>query len=341
MRRSNLSRMLQSPVFTTLVRFSPRAVFGNLLRLVIILYFSIHRDERRTIKRNLEEVFGNHCDRGRIDRLLRSTLKGISLHYFEKLFLAYTTDYQWKHYLLERIRIVRKRNLDRHLTRNKGVILVTAHFGAVEFLPGYLALLGYPVAIVAKFKTKRLREKCREKAESIGARIVDAEEKNSLFSALAALREGRVLITQCDEVECWKPDPQRAISLFGTSFQLDRTVTLLQKRSGASVVFGHVSRIGNGRYLAEIEDISGLKGFSYRTVEEIILERFENLVYTRPDQWYIWKSFQHMKAPRHEGVTVEDRTSRDFPVAPAPLPVFQLSQGFSQLHGQYCSQGSI
>lgn len=341
MRKSNLSRFLQSHVFMTLVRVSPWMISFYFLWIVTMLYFRANRENREIVRSNIQEVFGRNRNSEEINNLFRSTLRGIFCHYFEKLFLACTTESQWKGYFLERIHISGKRCLDRLFVRNKGVILVTAHFGAVEFFPGFLTLLGYPVAIIAKFKTQRLREKCRERARSVGARIIDASEPNSFFLALSALKEGRILITQCDEVECWKPYPGRAIPLFGTSFQVDRIVAVLQKRSGAPVVFGYVRREEKGCYAAEIEDLCGPDGALPQRLEEAILRKFEKLVYTHPDQWYIWKNFQRMKVSGREEIAGEGRKSRNLLTTPPLVSTLQPLLGFPQPHGQYCCQAPV
>jgi lauroyl/myristoyl acyltransferase len=323
------------------VRMAPRFLSFYFLWLLTITYFLIHKEDRKNIRNNIAEVFGRDCKSKQIAVLFKSTLTGIFHHYFEKLFLACTSNRRWKEYFLERIHISRRRLLDQVLAKNRGVILVTAHFGAVEFLPGFLSLLGYPVAIVAKFKTQRLREKCREKAKNIDAVIIDANEENSFWLANSALKEGRVLITQCDEVECWKAHPGRAIPVFGTFFRVDRTVAILQRRSKAPVLFGYVRREGKERYVADIEVLLGPDGKPQDRLEEMILKRFERLVYTYPDQWYIWKNFQQMKSIAREETTVEDRKSRDLPIAPPPVPVFQLSHPFPELYGQHRREGFV
>jgi len=341
MGRSNLSRLLQSCVFTTIVKFSPWKFSSHFLWLITGLYFLANRESREIIRGNIEEVFSR--GRSRLERavIFRSTLRGISRHYFEKLYLAFSADRHWKEYFLERIRLSGRKNLDRLLAERKGLILVTAHFGAVEFLPGYLALLGYRVAIIARFKTQRLKEKCEKKASAVGARIIDAGEKKSFFLALSALKEGKILITQCDEAECWKAIPGRGVQLFGTFFQVDRTAAILQKRSGAPVVFGYVRREEKGRYSAEIEDLGGADGESVVGLGETVLEKLEKLVYAYPDQWYIWKDFQHMKATLREDIGVEDRKSRHLLVTPSTLATIQPPRSFPQVHGQHCRQVSV
>jgi lauroyl/myristoyl acyltransferase len=341
LKSGNLSTLLQSLVFMALVKVSPRIVSFHVLWWVTWIYFVVYRGDRELIRDNIREAFEREWGDRDTDSLVKSTLRGISHHYFEKRFLACTREGEWREFLLERIRISRRRVLDRSLAENRGVILVTAHFGAVEFLPGYLALLGYPVSIIARFKTPRLKMKCEKRARAIGAKIIDAGVKNSLTAALSALREGRILITQCDEVDCWKPDGERALSLFGLWFRLDRTVSVLQKRSGASIVFGYVRREKGGWYTAEIDDIAGHDGASTGRVEETILKRLEKLVCSYPDQWYIWTKFHLMKATSREDICIEDRKCGNLPVAPTPFPVLPLPRGFTGFYGQPRHRASV
>jgi lauroyl/myristoyl acyltransferase len=325
----------------TLVQVLPWKVSFAFLWIVSWLYLLANGEDKEIIRNNLEQVFGRNLADEEMDILFRLTVRGIFNHYFEKLFLACSSDQEWKAYFRQTIRISGKRSLDRFLAKGKGLILVTAHFGAVEFLPGFLTLLGYRVAIIAKFKTQRLREKCEERARSVGAKIIDANEKNSLFWALSALGEGRILITQCDEVECWRPYPGRSVSLFGTSFQVDRILGILQKRSGAPMVFAYVRREENGGYATEIEDICGPEGELPGRLEETILKKLERLVYTHPDQWYIWKNFHRMQATEGEEIAVENRKCRNLPVAPASFATYYPPYSLPAPHGQYCPQASL
>ncbi len=151
------------------------------------------------------------------------------------------------------------------------------------------------------------------------------------------------MITQCDEVECWKIHAEKCISLFGTSFRVDRTLDILQKRSEAPVVFGYMKREGKERYTVEIEDVCGSEEATLQRLSETILMKLETLVYTHPDQWYIWKDFQLMKASERDetGVEVEDRSGRYLRVTPPLIAALQPPRSHTQLHGQCYSQTSI
>ena len=62
------------------------------------------------------------------------------------------------------------------------------------------------------------------------------------------LRENRVVITQCDEIEEWRPSKDRKITFLGHLIPLDRAVNVLLKRCGSSIVFGVMHRNTLSRY---------------------------------------------------------------------------------------------
>jgi len=324
-----------------LFKVAPWKVSFYFAWFLTVLYFLVNRKVRDIIRNNIDEVFARSRSQNEIDLIFQATLRGIFHHYFEKLFLAYSNNGHWKEYFLENIRVSGKRLLDLRLSERKGLILATPHFGGLEFLPGFLTLLGYRVAIVAKFKTRRLREKCEKKARAAGATIIDADRKSSFSLALSALKEGRILITQCDEVECWKINAGESIPIFGTAFHMDRTLGILKKRSKAPLVFGYIKREGEGGYTVEIEDICGSGATTPEGLTETVLRKLEKLVYTYPDQWYIWKKFQLMKRSEQEEIAVEDRRGRDLLVTSPLVPTLQPSRSFAQSHREYCCQTPI
>ncbi len=85
------------------------------------------------------------------------------------------------------------------------------------------------------------------------------------------------------------------------------------------MVFGYVRREEKGRYVVEIEDISESDGAIPSRLGETILRKLEKLVYTYPDQWYIWKNFHRMKAFGQNEIRVEYQKDRYGRLMPSPI----------------------
>jgi lauroyl/myristoyl acyltransferase len=177
------------------------------------------------------------------------------------------------------------------LQDGKGVILVTGHFGAVEFLPGALALNGYPTSMICRFQTTRLRESMGQRAEAVGLHLIDADEGNIILSAMKALKAGRILITECDEFDEWRPDPHRDSYFLNCRLPSDRTLELLRKRSGAQVITALVQRQGNKRYTCNLTPVGNGASPTHPPIHEQCLSVLERTVEDFPEQWYQWKKF--------------------------------------------------
>lgn len=187
-------------------------------------------------------------------------------------------------------------SLQEALKGGKGVILVTGHFGAVEFLPGCLALNDYPATMICRFQTDRLRESMSQRAQWVDLDLIDADGGNVFLAAFKALKQGRILITECDEFDEWRTDHRRDTYFMGYRFSGDRTLDVLQKRSGAPVVTALLQRNGGREYTLHLTPVSGPS----QTVARQCLGVLEDTIQAHPAQWYQWKKFGKMIEPHLE-----------------------------------------
>jgi KDO2-lipid IV(A) lauroyltransferase len=297
MSAGNLSRFFQSPVNAAIFGWYPPSVLRSYVRALGRLYFSKKPRDRDLYLSALRETFGATLGRRRVDaKLERSVLHGIFDHYFEKMLSAYWGYERVRAYLLKNVRVVHADLLERSLGEGRGLILSTGHFGAVEFLPGSLAFRGYPITMVVKYKTKQLKVTMEEIARRAGVQALDADEGSVMPRALAALRGGRIFITELDEMESWKPTAHKVMNLFGRRVALDRTVELLHRRTGAPVLLALMERVGALRYQLVLE--SPQEHHAAPTglgPDAQMLKRLEHYVYDAPDHWYIWKDLHHLE----------------------------------------------
>ncbi|HEC99348.1 MAG TPA: hypothetical protein ENN18_03065 [Proteobacteria bacterium] len=320
-----LSRFLQWRVNTCIVRFLPLALSRAYLCFLGCIYYVLNKGERKVIENTIAAIFEGRYHPKEIKRITELAIKGIFTHYHEKLLNAYA-NYKWlRSFVFQNIRLRNQELLDAALKKGRGVILVTGHFGAVELMPLTLALRNYPLTMIVRFKTRRLKKALLERAKPCGVRLLDASTENITFAALRTLKENRILITECDEFDKWRTYKDKTTVFFGVNSPVDRTLDALQKKYQSPVIFALLKRGWNGTYVLEFHDINKDKetkrGFS---ITERALSILENYIYTYPEQWYQWK--QAGLFLRMQGAMGETDEIKGAGHLSSPHPVFASSQ---------------
>lgn len=290
-RDGGLSCFLQRPFNTRLIRWLPGLASRRYLNLVGKLYYGLNRREREEIRENLCAVMRGLEPDISVNLAITQTFHGILSHYHEKLFVAYAPFDRVCRFVDQRMEITDRHLLDEALALKRGLVFVTAHFGAVEFLPLLLALKGYPVTMVVRFKSEQLKQAQQQRAEEVGVRLLDpADGPSVVFAALQALKTNRILITECDEFTAWRPRAHRFVSFLGFPCPMDRTLDLLHRRHQSPVVMGLACRDGKDRYQLPLH---ALVGSGEESVAEDIglraLSVLERYIRTAPEQWYQWR----------------------------------------------------
>jgi lauroyl/myristoyl acyltransferase len=286
--KRNLSKFCQMHVSRFLARRAPFRCSQMYLAGLGKLYYLTHPQEKELIRQTIRQVFSHRLDDTDLQKLYRRTFAGILAHYQEKLFLAYAPETKVKAYLSQRLQLHGTTGLDQALNAGQGVILVTGHFGAVEFLPAALALNGYPAAIIVRPQTRELAVSLAQRAALINLTLIIPENGKVLPAALQALRENRILITEADEFEMWRPSASQTVNFLGFQIPADRTLDVLQKRSGSPLLTALVKRQPQRRYAV---DISPALTAASQIAGRHCLHLLEQAIYHAPEQWYQWKEF--------------------------------------------------
>ncbi|MBW1786346.1 MAG: hypothetical protein JRK53_06960 [Deltaproteobacteria bacterium] len=285
------------------------------------LYFFVKRQERQKIKAAIEAVFATEMGPQRLKDLVADVRTGTLFHYYEKLFNAYSTAEALHAFLETHIEAQGLDAIDDGLSRGNGVLLVTGHFGGIEFIPAYLSAMGYPVSIIVRFSSKHLREISIEKAKRFSTRILDADKIDNVARAIHDnLKENRIVITQCDEIEEWRPSKRSRIRFLGREINVDRAVNVLLKRCGAAIVFGVMHRDADHRYQFKADSWEEMaRCFSpeiYGSKGAVVLKFMENYIISNPEEWYQWK-----KVPEMVSFAVDEKRHKVVPrglLDPAP-----------------------
>jgi lauroyl/myristoyl acyltransferase len=289
-----ISVFFQSPANVFLFRHMSPRVAQRYLHTIGFLYYLVNRHEKRVIERNVREVLAGQKE-AYVRKVVRETFKGIFTHYFEKMFSAYLDYSSVKSYVETHFKIQGIELIQKALEQGKGCILVTAHWGAVEFIPWVLHVHDVPTSVILECATARLAKSLQEKVASRDTELISSAYGGSvLLRAMQSLKSNRVLMTQCDEVDAWRRRKSHTIRLFGRELFFDNTIDVISHRSGAPVVAAFLKRSGPHSYTLILEDVS------VRTKPESTakncLELWQKYVSQYPEQWYQWKKWTAMKA---------------------------------------------
>ena len=278
------------------------------------LFFLVKRKEKKKIKEAVKMVFDKQKGRFEKKTIIRGVFQGILWHYYEKIFNVYTSVEKLKNFFNRYIKPDGIAAIEQGIAKGKGVLLVTGHFGGIEFIPTYLAAQDYPVTIIAKFSSEHLRKISSELAGKMSFKIIDANHCSNIVKAiLENLRENRIVITQCDEIEAWRPSLHQEVSFLGKRIHLDKTINTLIKRGKASLVFAVMRRINNQGYKFiahswdEIVNALGQTGNS--SGGELVLRYLEQYIYHHPEEWYQWKKVSEIEKVEGRAVPVSELRS--------------------------------
>lgn len=288
-----ISVFFQSPVNVFLFRHMSPSIAQKYLHGIGFLYYLINPHEKRVIEKNVREVLAGQQE-SYVRWVIRETFRGIFTHYFEKMFSAFLDYRTVKKYVDQHFEVKGGEIIARALGQGKGCVLVTAHWGAVEFIPWVLHMKGFPTSVILECATARLARSLQEKIANRDAELITSAYGGSIFlRAMQSLKANRVLMTQCDEVDAWRKRKSQTISLFGRQLFFDNTIDVLSRRSGAPVVAAFLKRTGKNRYTLFCEDVS-VQRESASTARDC-LELWEKYVQANPEQWYQWKKWSAMK----------------------------------------------
>ncbi len=289
----SLSKFFQARVNVTFFKRMPSSVSYLYMQVIGKMYYLIKRDEKRLIEKNIRDMLGGKDERY-IRRIISETYKGIFAHYYEKMYAAFKDVDTIRRFVRKKFTIQNEGAITDAMSAGRGVILVTAHWGAVEFIPWVLSLKGYPISVIVECQTKHLEKALHRQAKLMdGELLSNSADASVFFRALSALKRNRLLMTECDEVDAWRKRPNLTIELFGKKLFFDPTLNILAHRSGAAVVGVFLKRVSHNSFTLICEPIS--RGKEGLDTAKGALSLWQKHVNENPEQWYQWKKWSAMK----------------------------------------------
>jgi len=174
------------------------------------------------------------------------------------------------------------------LSRGKGAIVVSAHFGNWELMGAGMVAEGFDITFIVTSQSNRYVDEWMNKMRLAGG-IKTANRKDAVKAILKVLKSNEVVAIMCDQ------DAGRAgifTEFFGQPASTPRGPALFHLKTGAPIVFSSAMRGNDGRYVVVFEEMIFDELTGDRDNDELIImqkisARLEHEIRAYPDQW-LW-----------------------------------------------------
>jgi KDO2-lipid IV(A) lauroyltransferase len=181
---------------SSLVELIPRRCLYSFAKTISKIGYRIARKQRRIALESLSIAFSQEKSPQEIEQIAKDCFTFLAKAGMEIMFLMNRPA------LLKRqVEFVGKDNLDDALSKGKGVILVSAHFGNFPLMLAKLSLEGYKTAAIMRFMRDEHAEKFFiAKRNSVGIKTIYSQpRKKCVDNSLRCLRNNELLFIPLDQ----------------------------------------------------------------------------------------------------------------------------------------------
>lgn len=263
--------------------------------------FYLSAKERKVALGNLKTAFGDELSPQQQWQLGRRCFRNLGIN--GAAFLrSYVRDNPAE--IASMVEIRGLENLESARQQGRGVMIISAHLGAFDFIPQALSRAGIPISAVgAKLYDERLDRYIVDARTRHGNDYIPRDDPPRKI--LRALRENRgvgILIDQDTRVaRCFVP-------FFGKACATPIGAAKIAKASGAPVVFAYTYRDETGKHIVSVSPI--IEWLEHPDKEAELIANtahwtalIEDAVRKHPEQW-VWMHKRWKRRPEQEA-TVE------------------------------------
>lgn len=268
----------------------PEKVFIGIFRKLSLLYFRLVTRYRRKIRENLGIAFGTSLDDQEIERITNAVAENVGSHFAETVIT--TTSKQET--VLAKIGIEGVENLERALSRGKGVVAVGAHLGYFTVLSVKMIREGYPFNMLIRDPdSQEIVKVFRKLQKQQGGHFIPINHwREALREILRCLRKNEVVCFLSDER---KKGSDVEVDFFGRTVLTATGPAVISLKTGAPIVPIFIVRTGEDSHTIFIEpqlhvDRNGTITDTVTTVIAACTNMIERYVRKYPEQWFWFKN---------------------------------------------------
>lgn len=244
---------------------------------------------KRLVLANIHQVFGEQLNEAQKKRLAQSYYSHIATSIKEALQLRFMSEKM----LRNKVDVIGHENMLAVVAEQKGVLVVTGHFGNWEFAPlggvlNFKQFQGQFHFIRRTLRFKPLERLMFKNYYQAGLNVIP--KKNSLEQVCVALEKNHAVIFVLDQHASLVNRDGIAVEFFGKKAGTYRSLATLSRHTGVPVIPAAGYRLPNGKHVLEFHD--PIPWVDYESAQESLYrntlaynQALERIILAHPEQW--------------------------------------------------------
>ena len=187
--------------------------------------------------------------------------------------------------LIARVTLDGRDHLDAALARGRGAIMAVPHMGSWDMAGSYAGAIGYKVSAVAERFPGSLNDAVVQTRQRFGMNVIMLG-RAAVRALTDALRNNHIVALLCD----LEQGPGVDVRFFGRRAIVPGGPAALALKTGAALMAANQYATAPGHLRVHVDPPLVLReGETKEHVMQRVIDRFENFITERPDQWYAFR----------------------------------------------------
>lgn len=188
--------------------------------------------------------------------------------------------------LIERMTIDGRENLDAALSGGRGAIMAVPHMGSWDMAGSYAGALGYPISAVAERFPGSLNDAVVRARQRFGLDVITLG-RSAVRAITKALEANSIVALLCD----LEQGPGVTVRFFGRRSVVPGGPAAIALKTGAPLMPAYQYATPPGRHHVHLDPpLLVAAGETKEGLMQRVVNRFEDFIKERPDQWYAFRS---------------------------------------------------
>jgi phosphatidylinositol dimannoside acyltransferase len=244
-------------------------------------WFWLSAAQRRAALDNYAAVLGAEPDDPRVAHVARRAFQNYGRMLMDFLLLGSLSPEE----LQKRMTYDGREHLDAALAQGRGAVMALPHMGSWDMAGSFAATLGYRVWAVAEKFPGSLDAAVVRTRERFGLKVVSVG-RSAVRTLNEALRGNGIIALVCD----LEQGPGVEVKFFGRRAIVPGGPAALALKNGAAVITAAPYATSRGHYHVHLDaPMQVSAGETREGLMQRVVERFEDFIRERPDQWYAFR----------------------------------------------------